>query len=262
MDAVGSGSGVVSMISYYRWYSNDVGNAPASDIFVVDISNDDGESWVNLETVGPAGNEVSGGWFHKSFAISDFVTPTNEMRLRFTASDLGEASVVEAAVDGIQIEIVECGGDPVVVTPDSVLVMRGNFVAGGVVELAGSDNEDLQLVRSTSDVQSRTEFEISSVSPTANPSLFEVELEGSVFARSTVNQTIELFDFATSSWESVDTRAASGFNDASVVVPAAGDLSRFVEPGTLAIRPASGTSLPVARQQFASNTDLFAWTIQ
>jgi choice-of-anchor B domain-containing protein len=262
MDAVGSGTGVVAMISYDRWYSNDVGNAPASDIFVVEISNDDGESWVNLETVGPAGNEVSGGWFHKSFAISDFVTPTNEMRLRFIASDLGDASVVEAAVDGIKIEVVQCQMDPVVVTPDSVLVTRGTFVAGGVGELAASDNADFQLIRSASDIQSRTEFEISAVSPTASPSLFEIELEGSVFARSTVNQTIELFNYSTGEWEAIDTRAASRFSDASIVVSPTGDLSRFVEAGSLAIRARVRYQSPAARQQFASNTDLFTWTVQ
>lgn len=262
MDAVGAGSGIVAMVSYDRWYSNDVGNAPASDIFVVDISNDNGESWVNLETVGPMGNEVSGGWFHKSFAVSDFVTPTNEMRLRFTASDLGDGSVVEAAVDGVKIEVVQCNMDPVVVPPDSFLVTRGTFVAGGVSELSGSDNEDLQLIRSTSDVQSRTEFEISAVSPTANPSMFEIELEGSVFARTTVDQNIELYNYATDEWELLDTRAASRFSDASAVVAAMGDLSRFVEPGTLAIRARVRYQSSVARQQFASNTDLFAWTIQ
>ena len=92
--------------------------------------------------------------------------------------------------------------DPVVVIPNSFLVTRGSYLAGGVTELAGSDNADLQLQRSSSDIQSRTEFEISAVSPTANPSLFEVELEGSVFARTTVNQTIEFFDYATGTWGS------------------------------------------------------------
>ena len=108
MDAVVDGNGVASLISYYRWYSNDVGNAPADDIFVVDISNDDGETWVNLETVGPGGNEVSGGWVFKSFDINDFIVPTNQMRLRFSVSDLGEGSVVEAAVDGVKIDVVIC----------------------------------------------------------------------------------------------------------------------------------------------------------
>ncbi|RMF85415.1 MAG: hypothetical protein D6744_01440, partial [Planctomycetota bacterium] len=50
-------------VSYWRWYSNDQGASPNADTFVIDIT-DDGVNWVNLETVGPAGPEVSGGWFY------------------------------------------------------------------------------------------------------------------------------------------------------------------------------------------------------
>ena len=106
IDAVGSGNATSAFLSYSRWYSNDVGNAPASDTFVVEISNDNGQSWTEVETVGPAGNEVSGGWFHKMFDIADFVAPTDQMRVRFTASDLGAGSVVEAAVDGVEMILI------------------------------------------------------------------------------------------------------------------------------------------------------------
>ncbi|MEM9411249.1 MAG: dockerin type I domain-containing protein [Planctomycetota bacterium] len=98
----------VAFLSYYRWYSNDFGQSPNADTFVIEISNNGGTSWVSLETVGPAGPEVSGGWFQKQFRIADFVTPTDNMRVRFTASDLGDGSVVEAAVDGVEIVVVDC----------------------------------------------------------------------------------------------------------------------------------------------------------
>ena len=125
MDGVGSGNAVAAFINYHRWYSNDIGNAPASDIFVIEISNDNGQNWTELETVGPDGNEVSGGWFYKSFNIADFVTPTSEMRIRFTASDLGDGSVVEAAVDGVEIMLVECDQE----------VLHGDVNLDGVVNL-------------------------------------------------------------------------------------------------------------------------------
>ena len=129
MDAVGDGNAITAFLNYHRWYSNDVGNAPASDVFVVEISNDDGQTWTELETVGPSGNEVSGGWFFQSFEISNFVTPTDQMRVRFTASDLGDGSVVEAGVDGVEIMLLLCD-DP---------FLPGDVNMDGVVNLLDVD---------------------------------------------------------------------------------------------------------------------------
>ncbi len=89
-------------VRYWRWYSNTKGNAPMSDVFTVQISNDN-LTWVNLEVVGPGGPQVDGGWFQKTFRVADFVTPTTNVRIRFVASDLGQGSVIEAAVDGVQM---------------------------------------------------------------------------------------------------------------------------------------------------------------
>ena len=37
------------------------GDGPMQDVFVVQVSDDGGATWVNLETVGPSGPEVNGG---------------------------------------------------------------------------------------------------------------------------------------------------------------------------------------------------------
>ena len=102
-------SAEVSVISYWRWYSNTFGNAPNQDIFVVEVSDDGGASWVSLETVGPAGPEVNGGWFQKQFLVSDFVDLTDQFRIRFIASDTDPQSVVEVGVDGVRLFSVDCG---------------------------------------------------------------------------------------------------------------------------------------------------------
>ena len=102
-----------ALLSYYRWYSNDFGNAPNADIFEVEISNNGGATWVDLETVGPDGPEVVGGWIFKQFRVSDFVTPNDNIRVRFTASDLGDGSVVEAGIDRLEINIVDCSVEEV-----------------------------------------------------------------------------------------------------------------------------------------------------
>jgi hypothetical protein len=98
----------VPIISYWRWYSNTAGDSPLQDIFVVEVSDDSGANWVTLEIVGPSGTEVSGGWFRESFRIEDFVTPTDQFRIRFTASDTDPQSVVEAAVDGVTLSVLDC----------------------------------------------------------------------------------------------------------------------------------------------------------
>jgi choice-of-anchor B domain-containing protein len=105
-------------VSYWRWYSNNQGGAPNADVFTVDISNNNGTSWTNLETVGPAGIEASGGWFFREFTVSNFVTPTSTVRLRFVADDSGTGSVVEAAIDDFQISTPNCSGIAVICSGD------------------------------------------------------------------------------------------------------------------------------------------------
>ena len=95
-------------ISYYRWYSNDTGSTPHTDVFTVDISNNGGGSWTNVETVGPSGDETSGGWYYHEFNVAAFVAPTSQVRLRFVAADEGDGSLVEAAVDDFHVETFAC----------------------------------------------------------------------------------------------------------------------------------------------------------
>ncbi len=98
----GSGAAILNL-SYSRWYSNDTGASPNADVFVVDVSTDGGSSWTNIEQVGPGGDESNGGWFRPSFDLAQIVTPSANMRLRFIASDLNDGSIVEAAVDDIEL---------------------------------------------------------------------------------------------------------------------------------------------------------------
>ena len=109
-------STVDPVVGYWRWYSNDEGSSPNADVFVVDISDDNGATWTNVETVGPAGPETSGGWFYHEFRVADFVALTASVKLRFIASDEGSGSIVEAAVDDFTVVDIgcpepECPGD-------------------------------------------------------------------------------------------------------------------------------------------------------
>jgi choice-of-anchor B domain-containing protein len=91
-------------IEYYRWYSNNLGADPNNDSMPIQISNNNGSSWVQLELV----TENQGLWVRKQFRISDFVAPTTTMKLRFIARDLNSGSVVEAGVDDLRVVYYEC----------------------------------------------------------------------------------------------------------------------------------------------------------
>jgi hypothetical protein len=95
-------------ISYWRWYSNSTGEWPFTDVFVVEVSADGGQSWVALETVGPDGLQVNGQWYHVEFEIADFVALTNQFRVRFIVEDADPDSVVEAGVDGVTLTNLGC----------------------------------------------------------------------------------------------------------------------------------------------------------
>ena len=98
---------------YHRWYSNNMGQAPGTDIFPIHISNDGGQSWTLIEDV----TENAGAWVKKRIRIADFVPPTSQIRLRFVAQDLEPGSLVEAGVDDVRIIEYDCGEEPPV-SPD------------------------------------------------------------------------------------------------------------------------------------------------
>lgn len=94
-------------IHYAFWYSNSFGDDPFNDVFVASLSNDNGQSWTPVDTAGPV-ERASGGWYEVSFWAADYLPLTNQMKMRFSAADLGSGSVVEAAVDDFTVTFYEC----------------------------------------------------------------------------------------------------------------------------------------------------------
>ncbi len=96
-------------IGYWRWYSNSGGGAPNADVFTVDISNNGGTTWANVEVVGPAGPGTSGGWIYHEFNAASIVPLTDAVKMRFIAEDAGAGSLIEATVDDFVVFTVDCG---------------------------------------------------------------------------------------------------------------------------------------------------------
>ena len=99
-----------ALISYWKWYSNNLGNNPGTDYWKVDISNDAGNNWVSIENT----NESNNYWLFQQYLISDFVELTNVIQFRFIAEDIyndGDVgtggSLIEAGIDDFSIDVFE-----------------------------------------------------------------------------------------------------------------------------------------------------------
>jgi hypothetical protein len=89
-------------LKLWRWYT-DLGGTPNNDDLLLQISNDDGASWSNLEVLGHTENS----WREVSFRVADYIAPTSTMRLRVVAQDKPNDSVCEALIDDLSIEVFE-----------------------------------------------------------------------------------------------------------------------------------------------------------
>ncbi len=88
-----------AQVSYLRWFFSHNGN----DTLDVEISDDGGVSWAQLESITSNTN-----WVVSSFLITDYVNTMNQVRVRFSASDSPNNSIVEAGLDAFVIDEFVC----------------------------------------------------------------------------------------------------------------------------------------------------------
>lgn len=82
-------------LRYMRHYYCSTGEDP----FTIDISNNGGTTWKNVETVTGQQNQ----WTGKEWRISDILAPSGQMQVRFRAVDSPNNSLTEACVDDFEI---------------------------------------------------------------------------------------------------------------------------------------------------------------
>lgn len=86
-------------LTYARWMSND----DLDDFLTVEISENAGGSWSQLERVGN-----TSGWVRVEFRLRNHVASLAQVRLRFSVADQPNNSVTEAAIDRFRIYDARC----------------------------------------------------------------------------------------------------------------------------------------------------------
>ena len=76
-----------------------MGNSQTGN-FQISVSSNNGTSWVDMENLGTSEN----AWTEKVMDLSDFITFTSQVKIRFKACDTGVDDIVEAAVDDFSID--------------------------------------------------------------------------------------------------------------------------------------------------------------
>jgi hypothetical protein len=91
-------------IRYWYFYSNDQGQNSGLPIWKTEVSNDNGQNWVQLQSTNQSTNGSSGfpEWREYSFRLNDYVKSSASVVLRFIAND-NIGALVEAGVDDLEI---------------------------------------------------------------------------------------------------------------------------------------------------------------
>jgi len=105
-------------LSYARSYSHINGSPPPdpaldTDSFDVELSSNDGASWVLVERV-----TQTTLWIHQTIEISDFVPLTAQVRVRYSVADSPNNSQTEAGVDAVKIVDFRCNPPPICLKAD------------------------------------------------------------------------------------------------------------------------------------------------
>ena len=96
------------LLTYWRWYTNNLGNNAGNDFWNVQATSD-GFSWIDLEYT----NNSSNQWEQMSFVLSNYIDLSSNVQFRYIASDIfndgdngSGGSLVEAALDDFKLEII------------------------------------------------------------------------------------------------------------------------------------------------------------
>jgi hypothetical protein len=98
------------LLTYFKWFTNNISDNPSTDRFQVEVSNDGGENWLFLENTNLSNNS----WERHRFILSDYISLTNDVVFKVTTEDVfyegdfgSGGSLVEAAFDDFSLQLID-----------------------------------------------------------------------------------------------------------------------------------------------------------
>ncbi len=87
-----------AFVTYWRWFTQY--GAFSDDEFEISVSDDDGSTWLLIDSI----SETANYWSYVSVELTGMIEMNNQIVFRFLACDAGGAGVVEAAIDDFSVE--------------------------------------------------------------------------------------------------------------------------------------------------------------
>jgi hypothetical protein len=143
--------GIDGVFTFARWMHSSEG---PTDTLRTGVSGN-GTDWTEVADL--ATSSTNGDWQAVSFQVGDYITPTSTVQVRWSVQDTNGASITEAGIDTLTVDVFDCGalpgcvgdtnGDDVVDVNDLVNVITdwstdGQANGGDIADNSGSGPPD------------------------------------------------------------------------------------------------------------------------
>lgn len=212
----------------------------------------------------PTAKPVVGDFFDvivaSSIQLGPDVSISGAKGYEFTYSVVNLELDKSGPYDAIRAVVVAVPG--IETTADSAVVTRGTLASGDATSISASDDSDLSVRRSNTDVQSVVEVELVGTTTINEPACMDVVVESSVFARTQVELELLAYSYLKDEFVMIETVTASRFVDSihsfSITTTPS---SEFVDQVTGEMKIRLRYSSAENRQRFTANVDHVYWAI-
>lgn len=173
-----------------------------------------------------------------------------------------QSTFTRISFNASEIDVVQFGGLGRI-RPASINLLRGIVIAGGLSSV--QESEDNYLVSRPGIVFSNSEAPIqvvaTGISTTSSPAQLKLMVEAKA-NQSNINQKIDLYNYTTSTYDTLDSRAATTTDSAVALVVASG-ASNYVDPATneMKTRISYKASGPVFSYPWLASIDQIQWLV-